>query len=881
MAISSTYRLQLHAKFTFADAGRICDYLKQLGISHVYCSPYLQAAKGSTHGYDVVNHNQVNEELGGEEGLRKFTATLAEQQLGQVLDIVPNHMAIGTRANTLWWDVLENGPSSEYADFFDVEWDPPESKLRNTVLLPVLGDQYGRILEKGELKLDREAGKFVLRYHDHAWPVAPDSITPILSAAAEWSGSDDLAFLADSAARLPRPTWTDTASKERRHRDKEIIAHQIAALCDSRPEVAEAIRREVESVNANYDALDAIISNQNYRLAYWRTAGRDLGYRRFFDINTLIGLRMESERVFRVTHRRIFDWIRRGLLDGVRVDHPDGLRDPATYFKRLRAGAPDTWIIGEKILEPGENLRPTWPISGTTGYDFLFRAGALFVDPAGEEPLTKFYGEFTGENTDVHEVVRARKHQALAGSLGSDVNRLTAQFLDVCEGHRCYRDYTRHQIHEALQELIACFPVYRTYVDADQGTLVEDDVRYVTEAITAAKNHRPDLPADLFDFMSDVLLLKLRGATESEFVMRFQQFTGPAMAKGVEDTTFYVFNRLVSLNEVGSDPAIFGISLHKFHELSEQSFRCWPESMLATSTHDTKRSEDVRARINLLSEIPDSWTEAVRRWAAHNEKYKRDGWPDRNMEYLLYQSLFGAWPISKDRMANYMEKSSREAKTHTSWTEKNEKYDKALHGFIEAIFGDEQFMRDVEAFTQPLIEPGRVNSLAQALLRLTSPGIPDQYQGSEIWDLSLVDPDNRRPVDYDLRRRLLCEMEKLSAADVLARSDEGLPKLLVTKRTLELRKQCPHAFGREGTYRAIRASGSAADHVIAFERGGEVVTVAPRLLRKLNGNWGDTAIDIAPGHWQNIFTGERMEGGALQIAALFGSFPVALLAHEK
>ncbi|MBV8817692.1 MAG: malto-oligosyltrehalose synthase, partial [Acidobacteriaceae bacterium] len=742
-------------------AAGICDYLKQLGISHVYCSPYLQATKGSTHGYDVVNHDQVNQELGGEDGLRRFAATLTDQGLGQVLDIVPNHMAIGTRANTLWWDVLENGAASEYADFFDVDWNPPESKLRDTVLLPVLGDHYGRVLEQGQIRLAREGGKFVIRWDDHSWPAAPESIVPVLWEAAERSGSDELAFLADSAARLPRPTWTDAPNRQKRHRDKEVIARQLAALCERHSKIEQAVEQAIERVNADYDRLDGIVGNQNYRLAYWRSAQRDLGYRRFFDINTLIGLHMESERVFRETHRRILEWLRSGQLDGVRVDHPDGLRDPQIYFDRLRTAAPDAWIVAEKILEPGEKLRRTWPIAGTTGYDFLYRAGSVFVDPGGEAPLTDFYKEFTGETADEHEVVRSRKRQLLSGSLGSDVNRLTAEFLEVCEGHRCYRDYTRHEIHHALREVIASFPVYRTYVEAQVGRKTPDDERYVQEAIAESKKHRPDLPADLFDFIGQVLLLKVRGDRESEFVMRFQQFSGPAMAKGVEDTTFYVYNRLVSLNEVGCDPGVFGMPIQKFHELSAESFHHWPQAMLATSTHDTKRSEDVRARINLLSEIPAQWTDAVRRWAAHNERHKRDGWPDRNMEYLFYQTLFGAWPVSKDRMSNYMEKSSREAKTHTSWTEKNAKYDEALQAFIGAAYADEEFLHDIEAFTAPLIWPGRVNALAQALLRMTAPGIPDQYQGSEIWDLSLVDPDNRRPVDYDVRRKLLCEMQKL------------------------------------------------------------------------------------------------------------------------
>ncbi len=884
-APGATYRLQLHAKFTFEDAGGVCGYLKDLGITHVYCSPYLQAAKGSMHGYDVVNHNRVNGELGGEEGLRGFNGKLRAVGLGQVLDIVPNHMAIGTRANILWWDVLENGPSSEYAEFFDVDWDPPESKLRNTVLIPILGDQYGRVLEAGELKLEREGGKFVIRYHEHAYPAAPASVAGLVAAAAERCGSDDLLFLADSLTRLPRPTRTDAASKERRHRDKEVIARYLEELCASRPEVAEAIARELERVNgdfdsADFDALDAIITNQNYRLAYWKTAGRDLGYRRFFDVNSLVGLRMQDERVFREAHRLVLEWVREGDLDGLRVDHPDGLRDPQTYFERLRAAAPTAWIVAEKILERGERLRASWPVAGTTGYDFLARAGGLFVDSTAERTLTEFYTEFTGESGELQEVVRNRKHQVMRESLGSDVNQLTAQFLDVCEGHRRYRDYTRHDIHQALRELSACFPVYRTYVDADRGRVCEEDIRHIDEAVERAKGHRPDLASDLFDFIRSVLTLETRGERECEFAMRFEQFTSPVMAKGVEDTAFYVFNRLVSLNEVGGDPGCFGITARKFHELSKESFEKWPEAMLATSTHDTKRSEDVRARISLISEMPDRWTEAVRRWAAHNERHKRGGFPDRNMEYLLYQTLFGAWPIDRERMANYMEKASREAKTHTSWTEPNAVYEEALRNFVGAVYDDAEFMRDAEAFTAPLIWPGRVNSLAQTLLKLTAPGVPDLYQGTELWDLSLVDPDNRRPVDYQLRRRLLGELKKLAPREILDRADEGLPKLWVTARALDLRRQRPEAFGRDGAYEPVCARGARADHVVAFRRGGEAMTVVPRLVLRLDGDWGDTAIDVGRGRWRNVLSGENFEGGELSLGALLRSFPVALLARD-
>ncbi|MFN8534857.1 MAG: malto-oligosyltrehalose synthase [Dehalococcoidia bacterium] len=672
----ATYRVQLHAGFGFADAAAIAPYLADLGISHLYASPYLEAAPGSTHGYDVVDPSRVNDELGGPVAHARFAETLHDVGLGQILDIVPNHMAIVTPGNRWWWDVLENGPASRYAGYFDVDWDPPEAKLRNTVLLPILGDHYGRVLERGELVLLRDGGSFAIRYYDHAFPVAPRSLDGPLAVAARRAGSDELAFLADAFGRLPVATSTDPESVHRRHRDKEVLRIQLGRLVDREPEVATAIDAVLAEINADYDALDGLLERQNYRLAYWRTAGRELGYRRFFDINSLAGLRAERAQVFADTHEQVLRWLERGWLDGVRVDHVDGLRDPAEYLRRLREAAPGAWIVIEKILEPGEQLPEGWPVGGTTGYDFLNRVGGLFVDPAGETPLTEFYARFTGETTDYPALVREKKHLVLRELLGSDVNRLTALLVEIGESNRRYRDYTRHELHDALREVIAGFPVYRTYVRP--GEVSDEDIASVTEAVEAAKQHRPDLDPALFDFLADLLLLRVPGDLATELAMRVQQLTGPAMAKGVEDTTFYLYNRLVSLNEVGGDPSHFGLSVEAFHRACAETRRRWPQSMLATSTHDTKRSEDVRARLALLSEIPGRWAEAVERWSALAERHKRDTLPDRNIEYLLYQTVVGARLISSARVAAYLEKASREAKAHTSWTSPNPVYDDAL-----------------------------------------------------------------------------------------------------------------------------------------------------------------------------------------------------------
>jgi len=882
--------VQLAPRFGFDDAAAIAPYLHELGVSHLYASPYLQAAAGSTHGYDVVDHHRVNIELGGEEGHRRLCAALAAAGLGQVLDIVPNHMAITGPENAWWWDVLENGPSSVYASYFDVDWDPPESKLRNMVLLPILGDHYGRVLEAGDVRLARDGGSFTFTYFDHAVPVGPRSLDDLLAAAAARCDSDELESLAAAFGHLPPSTAIDRDSVRERHRDKEVLRSRLGDLCDSEPLVARAVGAQVSTVNADIDALDALLERQNYRLAYWRTGARELGYRRFFDISTLVGLRVEEPDVFEDTHERVLAWLREGVVDGLRVDHPDGLRDPEGYLRRLAVATDRAWVVVEKILERGERLAGGWPVAGTTGYDFLNRVGGLFVDPAGEEALTRTYADVVGGSTEFDEVAHRSKHQVMRDALAADVSRLTALFVQVCERHRRYRDYTRHELHEVLREVLACFPVYRTYVRAADGAVSEEDVACVEEAVSGATERRPDLDPELFAFLRDLLLLRVDSpsphahdeAVEAEIAGRFPQVSAPVMAKGVEDTAFYTYLRLVSLNEVGGDPGRFGRSLEEFHRAADETQRHWPEGLLATSTHDTKRSEDLRARISLLSEVPDRWSEAVQRWMAMNEHHRSGGpWPDRGAEYLLYQTLVGAWPLEPERAVAYMEKASREAKTHTSWTDPDPDYDEALRRFVLAVLADDWFLDDLAAFARPLVDPGRVTALAQALVKLTAPGVPDTYQGTELWDLSLVDPDNRRPVDYERRRRLLAELPDLAPEAVLARGDDGLPKLLVTTRALHLRRRRPDLFGPKGDYRPVPASGNHAHRVVAFSRGGAVVTVAPRLVMGLATAWGDTALELPPGRWRSELTGEEWSQGRVAVADLLGRFPVALLSSDE
>lgn len=873
----AAYRLQLQPGFGFDQAADLVPYLLDLGISHLYASPYLQASAGSTHGYDIVDPSRVNEELGGVGAHAGLCRTLKEAGLGQMIDLVPNHMAIAGRQNPWWWDVLENGPSSRYATYFDVDWEASDERWPNKVLLPVLGDHYGRILEAGQLQLSHRDGVFILHYQEHSFPVDPSSLVGLLGRAAESGRSELLAFLAESHARLPRPTVTAREAVEKRHRDKEVLADLLARLCREEPETAKAIEAEVTRLNRDPDALDLLIDQQNYRPALWRTASRDLGYRRFFDIKDLVGLRVEDVSVFNAIHALPVTWVRQGWVQGLRIDHPDGLRDPAEYFHRLREACPKTWIIAEKILGPDEKLPSDWPIAGTTGYDFLNLVAGLFIDPGGEEALTRVYEDFTEERTGFHLLVRDCKRLVLTDLLGSELNRLTSLFVNICERHRRHRDYTRHELHEALFEIAACFPVYRTYVSASRSTVSAQDEYYVSRAVESARTERKDLDPELFLFLKDLLLLRVPGYLESELAMRFQQLTGASMAKGLEDTAYYRYHRLVALNEVGGDPSRFGVTLDRFHQTCVRVQEKNPLTLLASTTHDTKRGEDMRARLALLSEIPERWAGSVRRWAGHNERHRRGNVPDTNTEYLFYQTLVGAWPIDLERMTSYMEKAVREAKVHTSWRDQNETYERGLREFIEAVMNDQTFYADLKDFIDDLLTPGRINSLAQTLIKLTAPGIPDIYQGTELWALCLVDPDNRRPVDFAVRRRLLDELTGLSPEAIMAGADEGLPKLWVIRQALHLRHNRPGLFGPQGSYRSLPARGAKAGHVVAFVRGEGAISVTPRLVMGLGHDWNGTILELPPGHWSDVLTGNDWKGGTVRLGEILARFPVALL----
>jgi (1->4)-alpha-D-glucan 1-alpha-D-glucosylmutase len=866
----ATYRVQLTPDFGFDQAAAIAGYLERLGVSHLYCSPYLQAAPGSRHGYDVVDYSRVNAELGGEEAHLRLCRALAEHRLGQVLDVVPNHMAITGRQNRWWWDVLENGTSSRYASYFDVSWDPPERKLKNRILVPILGDHYGRVLEARQLRLAHEAGRLLVRYREHEYPIDPRTYGMVLD--------NSFGSLCGDFASLPILSPDDRRGAQRRCRDAEALVARLRGMgADDRLDAC------VRRIGEDIDLLDQLLEQQNYRLARWQTAGFDLDYRRFFDVNDLAALRAEDPEVFTETHRRVLEWLEGGVLDGVRIDHPDGLRDPLGYFQRLRQEAPGAWIVAEKVLALDEELPVTWPIAGSTGYEFLNRVLGLFVDPEAEAALTETYVRFTGDIADYTDIAYEKKHQAMRDLLGSDLNRLVELFVSVCEGNRRYRDFTRPELLECLEEAIACLPVYRTYVRPEEGLVSAQDRACVEVALEEVRRRRPDLDTELVEFLRGLLLLERESDHTPELVARFQQTSGPVTAKGVEDGALYAYNRLVALNEVGGDPSRFGTTPPDFHAASRRAGERWPHAMLATSTHDTKRSEDVRARLAVLTEIPAEWQAAVRRWSELNHRHRAKGLPDAGAEYLLYQTVVGAWPLDAERALAYMTKATREAKTHTSWLAPVPEYEAALDSFVAGVLGDDDFRADLEAFLPPVVEGGQVNSLAMKLIALTAPGVPDLYQGSEVWDLSLVDPDNRRPVDYIERRRLLDELGALgerAAAVAWARRSEGLPKLLVVNRALALRAERPEAFAT-GSYLPLPVLGARARHAVAFSRGDEAVVVVTRLSLRLGGDWEATVCELPPGPWRDRFTGAVFAGGETRLAGLLGDFPVALLSRES
>jgi (1->4)-alpha-D-glucan 1-alpha-D-glucosylmutase len=801
----ATYRLQFNERFQLVDALRLVPYLFRLGISHLYASPLFKARPHSGHGYDVCDFGELNPELGSEANLEKLAAALREHGMGLVLDVVPNHMGIGSPENRWWWDVLKNGRASRFAGYFDINWCANGANSPGKILVPVLGDEYERVLKRGELKIKEDQGEPVLVYFENKLPLAPGTV----------------------------------------------------------PKADVVLKSE---------AVDEVVQKQHYRLVCWCHGDQQLNYRRFFAISTLAGLRVEEEQVFNDSHALLRKWLENKILDGLRVDHADGLRDPKQYLERLRSLAPDQWIVVEKILQTKETLPADWPVQGTVGYDFLNQVNGLFVQSKNARVLTDFYAEFTGESSDSKETVQEKKRLVLRTLFITEVNRLVDTLLQIAPCHSCQK-VPREHWREALIEFIASFPIYRTYIRPGENVVGENDFRFVEQAAVKAKALRPNLSPELFDFISGLMLLLFPGERECDFVARVQQLTGPAMAKGVEDTAFYCLNRLISLNEVGGDPGKFGVGLEEFHQFCQAQQTAWPHSMLASSTHDTKRSEDVRARINLLSEIPNEWRAAVLRWSTMNARHRQNNFPDRNAEYFFYQTLVGAWPLPLDRALAAMQKASCEAKQHTDWNHPHAEYEQALKHFIVAALADGEFIRDLAGFLSPLADGAHINSLSQTLIKLTAPGVPDIYQGNEILDYSLVDPDNRRLVDFEFRNALLDEADNLSATEAWRERDRGLAKLWLTKKTLSVRARFQAAF--EGDYRPLFARGEKANHLVAFLRGA-AITAVPRFTLELNGAWNDLILELPDGNWRNTFTGE-IDSGKVAVADLFRIFPVALL----
>ncbi len=922
---TATYRLQFHSSFTFAHACALVPYLHQLGISHVYASPISRAAPGSTHGYDVCDHNELNPELGTREDFEALSAELKRHGMGLLVDFVPNHMGIEHAVNPWWRSVLENGPASPYANFFDIDWQPLKRELDNKVLLPVLGEQYGKTLEDDGFKLDYTDGRFVLRHGTHlTLPLAPSTTLPLLQRGIDLldPAPAELESIATAMRNLPPRTETDPGRLTERERERGIIRERLLRLCGETPAVDEALQQVVEEWNnpadpGRFDRMDALINEQPYRLSSWRVAGEEINYRRFFDVNTLAAIRMELPEVFDATHRLLFELIDAGHISGVRIDHIDGLAYPRDYLARLRErGGDGLYLLVEKILGADEKLRADWPVQGTTGYEFASQVMQMLVHEEGLEELAGAYEKFIGLHLDYAEVVYRSKKLVMQTSMASDANVLGHLLNRVSESNRWYRDFTLNSLTTAVRELIACFPVYRTYLDPAQPA-DESDVRVIRRALWLARRRNPALERTVFEFLQDVLLPPPNNAHPVDeelrrlFVLKFQQCTGPITAKGVEDTAFYVFNRLTALNEVGGSPASQAITIDAFHKQNVARAAEFPHCMLATSTHDTKRAGDVRARILVLSEMADEWRASLRRWHTANRRHRRsiegEHAPDANEEHLIYQTLLGAWPMEglndsnraefTQRIHDYMMKALHEAKVNSSWLEPNTAWDDAVRDFITAILApgkDNRFPTAFEPFARRAAQHGMVNSLAQTVLKLTCPGVPDCYQGSEMWDLSLVDPDNRRPVDYGLRQQRLEGVVRAVPSELMENWQDGRVKMLITHRLLRLRRDLPEVFDT-GAYVPAATQGVSASHVVAFERRStagaqqSVLVVVPRHtvalgFPALGEAWQDTHVCCgASGDgavWRDVLTGREHAGGTLAVGAVLEELPCAVLVRD-
>ncbi len=905
--IRATYRLQFHRGFTFSDAAALVPYLAALGVSHLYASPITEARPGSTHGYDIIDHNRLNPEIGSDEDFHGLTAALEAHGMGLIVDFVPNHMGVGSD-NAWWLDVLEWGQESPFARFFDINWHPLRADLEGRVLLPVLGGQYGVILDKGEiaLRFDAAEGSFSAWYFEHRFPISPRSYPMILDLGGELLAgvARDFAVIAN----LP-----PAAARERAAELKRALADLAGE-----PAVAAAIEAALQRLAGrpgdpdSFIPLHRLLEAQSYRIADWRVAAEEINYRRFFNINDLAGLRMELPELFDETHRLMFGLIERGQLHGLRIDHIDGLFDPQEYCERLQqhAGAP-LYVLVEKILARYEIL-PDWPVAGTTGYDFVNQVLAIFIDPDGEAAMTRVYRRFAPRDETFDDVLYACKKRIMQVNLASEMNVVARELHQLAMRDTRTRDFTLNGVLAALEEVVAAFPVYRTYV-SPRGAGA-DDRRYIDWAIGQARRRWRGADTTIFDFLRAVLTGE---AAEPErdpspggalyVAMHFQQVTGPVMAKAAEDTAFYRYARLLALNEVGGDPRRFGMSVSAFHHLAQQRARQWPQAMVTTATHDTKRGEDARARLALLSEMPREWGRRVFQWLRLNRSRRSEidgeSVPNRNLEYLFYQALFGAWPPGlapadvagvdslAERIEAFMIKAVRERKLESSWSNPDPEYEAALQRFVRGVLDASRpnpFLAEFHGFVAGLAREGAITSLAQLVLKLTVPGVPDIYQGGELWDFSLVDPDNRRPVDWDARRGLL-EATAAMRLDELARDwQDGREKLFATRCLLTLRRTRPALFA-EGDYQPLETIGDSGGQLCAFCRSHAadavaLVVVVPRLVHRLyrggeTAAWGDTQLALPPaGGWRDIFTGRRLDRcDRVPAAELFADFPVCVL----
>jgi len=857
----ATYRLQLHAEFPLSAAQGVLAYLAELGISHVYLSPCLQAVPGSQHGYDVVDPTKVSDDLGGEQAWTGFVDAARALNLRILLDIVPNHMS-ASHYNP-WWDhVLQHGPFSKFAEFFDFR--NPQGH-RFCVHLCSLAKPYGAAMEAGELSIEMVQGAPRVKHYENTWPLGPASWGELLSAGGERCFSE-----LERLQLIESPVEEDlTAYRRHAARAQQVLDQAFAA---------GRMQSAIDRVQSDKALFDAVLRRQFYMLHGWKLAGELTNYRRFFDIDTLIGVRAELPNVAAATHARIEEMISKGEIDGVRVDHPDGLREPLQYCERLRGLLPEGRIYVEKILENDERLNEDWPIDGTVGYDFLAKVNRLWMDDQRTDVLTSTYSDFTGHSVNIGKLVREKKRAIIESTFSAAHEQLAAMALMIARSDWQTRDLSPRQLRGALEKLITALPIYRTYRTAT--ALHEQDKRVLLEALQSARIGSPDIEAAAFDFLAALFTKLPLNQEEADFIAKWQQLTPAVMAKGVEDTTFYCFDRLVSCNEVGSQASLIGISNDKFHEFCHYLSDRWPNSMLATSTHDNKRSEDVRARISILSEIPERWSEALHLWSQLNVNAWQNRLPDRHAEYLLYQTLIGAWPIDRDRAWAYMLKACREAKINTSWHEPNNSFEEKIRGFVGGVFDTPEFIASLERFIEPLILPGRINSLAQTLIKMVAPGVPDFYQGTELWDLSLVDPDNRRPVDFDNRLQLMRRAHRLGADDALREWDSGMPKLWMTARILAIRRERVEYFSAENKYQPLVAQGAHLGRLLAFRRGENLIAVVPRFTMTLAGEWGDTRLPLPGGAWRNCFTGQVIQR-EISPGELFASFPVALLIRDS